>query len=201
MNTTKYKINPIMGIQKSCKGGEYGIHKYNDMCFSIISGYNNNSDPYMASPELQKICLDFIEEKRIQTYGVGHCDHQQPYPPLTLMESPNYFVRLLNQNVPVEQALKTAKEMCIRNKPNIKEECIEYQELLYNSLEEYAPKMIPATHSDPVSQACEKKYPPITVANIVKNVEDDTKEDKNDYRWLLFVLIVVVLAFSYSKYK
>lgn len=202
MNRPTYKINPVRATCMSCEK-DCGIHAYNDRCFSILSAYGNTQDPYMTDPNLQKMCLELVEKKRHETYGVGYCDHQQPYIPVTWGESPNYFVKLINQGVLPEKALEVANQMCIKNKPNIAEECMDFQKLLYNAIEEYSPPTksgspTPSGFPSPTasgslspSASCSQKYKSLTVANIVRNTETDESEKKERIVFLFFLAILV----------
>lgn len=199
MNRPTYKINPVRATCMSCEK-DCGIHAYNDRCFSILSAYGNTQDPYMTDPNLQKMCLELVEKKRHETYGVGYCDHQQPYVPVTWGESPNYFVKLINQGVLPEKALEVANQMCIKNKPNIAEECMDFQKLLYNALEEYSPPTKSGLNSgsgsasgslSASSSSCSQKYKSLTVANIVRNTETDESQKKERIVFLFFLAILV----------
>ena len=100
-------ISPAKAVLTYCnERGGCGIQEVNDKCYAIASAWNDNCNAFDIPSNLNKECENLVNQARINTYGVGVCDHQAPNKPLLLRE--NHFFPYLykkNNNIPNSLAL------------------------------------------------------------------------------------------------
>jgi len=191
MAKPNYKINPVKATCMRCDAdGGCGIHSYNDTCFNICAAYSGTYDTYAVDSDCAKACSDMIEEKRHQFYGVGSCDHQQPYRPVIWDETPAYFVKLLNDGIAPKDALKESKKLCEMYSSNLASECIEKQVNLFNALESSSP-----TEATKPSQNSQKNYTKKPIQGKLPKENSPKPHSKNNLvSHVLIVLSVLILV-------
>lgn len=138
-------INPIRAIELKYRNTEYpteDLNSVNTDCYGICSAFSGTNDPYSADPECNAKCKALIDQKRRDLYGVGECDHQQPYLPLIWDQTPNYFPKLLRSMDP-ERALAKCREYCESVAPTFKADCLGKCQLQYDSLEKCENGVVP----------------------------------------------------------
>ncbi len=188
-----YKINPVKATCMRCDmDGGCGIHTYNDTCFNICAAYSGTSDPYAVDSDCAQSCKNMIEEKRHEFYGVGYCDHQQPYRPVIWESSPPYFVNLLQNGMDPKKALEISKKLCEEKSSSIASECIERQVDYYNALEKYQAESKQIV--SPIAQ-------PRLAKNIPKNMpkEDDEDKRKNPIFYILLFAFLVAILLTFLR--
>jgi len=176
-----YKINPVKATCMKCDNeGGCGIHSYNDTCFNICAAYTGTSDPYAVDEECAKACSNMIEQKRHEFYGVGYCDHQQPYRPVIWENSPPYFVNLLNKGLSPEKALAESKKLCEQRSSSIASDCIQRQTDYYNALENYG-------ESQDAPQIMRRNPQPVVRRSVSQKQSSST-------HWTVFILVFLLIA-------
>jgi hypothetical protein len=184
-----FNVNPVKGACSKCdKNPLAGIHAYNNACFDICASFSGTSDPYMGDPVCQKTCDDFINKKREEMFGVGYCDHQQPYRPVLWNDVPAYFVSEIKNGKKPDDALKDSIMLCKEFSPNKFSECEEKQKMLYNSVEEYGklPKNVSFSFS---------AVEPIRPENAQGNIQPKDEEQSTGV-WILLLITLIVLGFG-----
>lgn len=148
-----YKINPVKATCMKYKG-KCELADINDTCYSICAAYGNSNNVYEMNEECAKTCAKFIEQKKIDLYGVGSCDHQAPYRPVIWGQTPRYFPKLIEKMSPIP-ALHECKKRC--ESTSLPNQCKDNCELDYNALENFADYERPNYNPSPTSQVSLKK--------------------------------------------
>lgn len=133
-----YNINPLKAIEIKYRNSEYpteDLNSVNTDCYGICSAFSGTTNPYDADPECNAKCKALIDQKRRDLYGVGECDHQQPYLPLIWDQTPNYFPKLMKSTMDPELSLAKCREYCESVSPTFKADCLGKCQLQYDSLE------------------------------------------------------------------
>lgn len=133
-----YNINPLKAIEIKYANSEYpteDLNSVNTDCYGICSAFSGTNNPYDADPECNAKCKALIDQKRKDLYGVGECDHQQPYLPLIWDQTPNYFPKLMKSTMDPELSLAKCREYCESVAPTFKADCLGKCQLQYDSLE------------------------------------------------------------------
>ena len=135
----RIKINPVKATCMKCGDDvkKCGIQELNNTCYSICAAYSGTYDPYNMDQECAKACKALVEKKKLSEFGVGTCDHQQPYLPVIWDQYPHFVPQLLRGGLNPDEALKKGKELCRKNVPNLAAECIEACVTDYNAIESY----------------------------------------------------------------
>lgn len=132
-----YKINPVRATCMKAEGTDFGMQAANDTCYGICAAYSQNSDLWQADPQCIKACDDYINEKRIEIYGVGQCDHQTPFHPVIWDQVPRYVPYLLKNGREPGQAMGECMQLCDKFVPMLKEECRDKCIIDFNAIEPY----------------------------------------------------------------
>jgi hypothetical protein len=137
-----YKINPVRGtcMRHNCNYTD-NIASLNDTCFSICGAFTNTTDPYNMDPACTRECEKFIEQKRLDDFGVGSCDHQTPYRPVLWGEYSRYVPLLMKKGRTPEQALEEGRKLC-DSVSNLEEQCKVDCLTDYNSIERYSKPIV-----------------------------------------------------------
>ena len=158
----KYKIDPVKATCKKYKDSVPGIQGINDTCFGICSAYSGSQNNYNSDPQCAQSCTELVEQRKMQIYGVGSCDHQAPYRPVFWMQTPRYVPQLLKKGLKPEEALSECKRLCRINVRNLDMECIDNCIVDYDAIEEYNEKpklnIVSDKVSNPPKKRKEKKY-------------------------------------------
>lgn len=133
------KINPVKATCQKC-GPDCELQGLNDNCFEICAAFSGTTDPYNMDPECTKSCEGLIEQKKIDRYGVGSCDHQAPYKPVIWNQTVNYLPQLLRKGYSPQEALNGCYDLCKKYAKNLTEECISKCDFHYSAIEEYDDK-------------------------------------------------------------
>jgi hypothetical protein len=191
-----FNLNPVKGACSKCdKNPLAGIHAYNNACFDICASFSGTFDPYMGDPVCQRTCDEFINRKKEEMFGVGYCDHQQPYRPVLWNDVPAYFVKELKNGKNPEEALKYSIMLCKEFSPNKFSECEEKQKMLYNSVEKYEVPPIDFSYS----VSAEKPVEPME--NIQSTPQTKEEEDLALWLFLFFCLLAIGGIFLYNRKK
>ena len=105
-------------------------------------------------------------------------------------ENPAFFVSLLRQGISPDEALTKSKDMCIKFKPNTKEDCIIKQENLYFALDLSGTSQIQPDNGEHL----------LTSFPSNKNVKVVLQEKKIPF-WISNVLFLCLLVFGYLLIK
>jgi hypothetical protein len=138
MRSQNVRINPVKGTCWKYQGRDYGIQGLNDTCFGICAAFSGTNDVYSMDPDCSQACTNLIEERKVQIFGVGSCDHQVPYRPVIWEQVPRYVPSLLKKGLTPEEALQGCLNMC--QKHNLAEDCQEKCQIDYHSIEQYDDK-------------------------------------------------------------
>lgn len=133
-----YNINPLKAIDLKYANSEYpteDLNSVNTDCYGICSAFSGTTNPYEADPECNAKCKSLIDQKRKDLYGVGECDHQQPYLPLIWDQTPNYFPKLMKRTMDPALSLSKCRDFCESVSPTFKADCVGKCQLQYDSLE------------------------------------------------------------------
>lgn len=133
-----YNINPIRAIKLKYKNSEFpteDLNSVNTDCYDICSAFSGTINPYEADSECTAKCKSLIDKKRRELYGVGACDHQQPYLPLIWNQTPNYFPGLMKATMDPERSLRDCQQLCNNVAPTFKAGCLDKCQLQYDSIE------------------------------------------------------------------
>lgn len=106
-----YKINPVKATCQNLGYGE-GLQTINDKCFGICAAFSQTYDTYEMDPNCVTACEKLVEEKRVDLYGVGSCDHQAPYRSVFWGQVPRYMPKLLKKGLDLETAKKVCYSQC-----------------------------------------------------------------------------------------
>lgn len=157
-NKLKYKINPVKATcAKVATEPGSGIQTMNDTCFGICAAFSGTNDIYNMDPECTKSCVDLIEQKRIEKYGVGWCDHHAPYRPVVWDSPPHFIPGLLRSGLNPKQALQKCRQMCVERVPMLTSECQERCEVDFMAIEQELPKETRVQVSKPREHSKKKK--------------------------------------------
>lgn len=132
-----FKINPVRATCMKAEGTDFGLQAANDTCYGICAAYSQNSDLWQADPQCVKACDDYINERRIEIYGVGQCDHQTPFHPVIWDQVPRYVPYLLKNGREPQQAMGECMQLCDKFVPMLKEECRDKCIIDFNAIEPY----------------------------------------------------------------
>jgi len=182
MADTKYIINPVKATLMKYSGKDYGIQGLNDTCFGICSSFNGTYD---IDPLCSQSCTDFIEQNKINIFGVGSCDHQVPYRPVYWKQTPRFIPSLLQKGLNLEQSRKTCKNMCNNAVPLLAAECQENCDVDANAVEEYkTPKKV--SKSSPI-----------------KSINLKEEKQKNPFLFwsVILILIIIIIVLTIYAYK
>ena len=176
-----YKVNPVKATCIKYKNEPNSIQGMNDTCFGICAAFSNTNDVYNMDPDCSKSCLQLIEDKKKQIYGVDSCDHQSPYLPVIWQQVPRFMPILLNTGMQKEQAFKTCLQKC--NYSSLSNQCMEDCKLDY----------------DAVSDKVEYKLPQNTTVEMKQNQNDKNNSNKNIF--YVFITIVFVILIGLILYR
>lgn len=181
------KINPVKATCMKYKG-HCDLADINDTCYGICAAFSGTTDVYNMDPNCTQACDEFIEQKKIDQYGVGNCDHQAPYKPVIWGQVPRYIPQLIKEMSP-KQALKTCNNMCM-SMPNLVNECQDHCELDYNAIEQQE-----------VTEGFQK-LPDMRVIQFVENpTKNFEKEHPVAYGFLMALLIVVIIVVAILVFR
>jgi hypothetical protein len=129
------KINPVKATLESCGGIENcGIQEMNETCYGICGAFTGTNDQYNLLPGCGEACAELIDQKRLRMYGVGHCDHEAPYPPVLWQETPRWVATLTREGKATpKEALKYCLAKC-EGVPNLYHECRNNCKLDYSAI-------------------------------------------------------------------
>lgn len=181
MAGTKYVINPVKATCIKYSGKDNGIQGLNDTCFGICAAFSGTYDTFAMDPKCTQSCVDFIEQRKHEIFGVGSCDHQVPYRPVAWGQIPRFVPKLLQKGIGVEQARSECKNMCNKVVPHLARECRDTCDLDANAVEEYKPV---------------KKIEPPKLVNLKK----DEKKHPILF-WSIIVLIILIILAGVFVYK
>jgi hypothetical protein len=88
-------------------------------------------------PECSASCVELVEKRKREIYGVGSCDHQAPYRPVIWDQIPRFIPRLVRQGVDPNMALDKCMQMCDKYVPNLSKECKDHCVLDRSAIEDY----------------------------------------------------------------
>lgn len=144
-----YKINPVKATCAKYKD-KCDLPSINDTCYGICAAFGKSNNVWEMNEECAASCKEFIEQKKIDLYGVGSCDHQAPYRPVIWDQTPRFFPRLLDRYDP-ETALQLCAKSC--ENTNLPNQCKDYCALDYSAVESYGKKDIPISQNIPVKES------------------------------------------------
>lgn len=172
-----YKIDPVKATCKKYKDRAQGsIQGINDTCFGICSAYSGSQDNYNSDPSCAESCVELVEQRKRELYGVGSCDHQAPYRPVFWMQTPRYVPNLLRKGLKPEQALEECKRLCRVNVRNLDMECIDNCIIDYDAIEQY------------------KKEPDKIIVSPQKDSTGSSeKKENHKYLWVIIPIIIILL--------
>lgn len=129
-----YKIDPVKATCMKYENKNHGIQGINDTCFGICAAFSGTNDVYNMDPECSKSCVNLIEKRKKEIFGVGSCDHQVPYRPVIWQQIPRYIPTLLKNGESKQQSKLKCFSMCEQYVPNMVSECKESCILDYNAI-------------------------------------------------------------------
>jgi len=164
------------------------LNAVNSDCYEICAAFTDAPTAYDSDTACQAACKGLIDKKRRELYGVGECDHQQPYLPLIWNQTPNYFPKLLKTGLDPVSALKQCNRYC-ETVPNLVEECQAKCQLHFDAVEEKFPggNQVKNTKDIPLVKKEEK--------------EEQEKEDEFNSKYFLLFLTFLLLAVFFLVLK
>lgn len=185
-----HKINPLRAVAIKYKNTDYPVEDLNSVnsdCYSICGAFSETDNVYDVDPHCAKMCKSLIDVKRRELYGVGECDHQQPYKPLIFGDYPFFFPKFLKQGYSPEESLEKCKSSCSAV-PNLQIDCEATCKLHYDAVE-------PNT---PVSSKPQKKVS-FSPSTEFKETQDCTESNHNWILFLILCIFVIFLVLFYNK--
>lgn len=130
-------INPVKATCIKYKDREKSIQGMNDTCFGICAAFSGTFDTYAMDPKCTQSCVDLIEAKRHELFGVGSCDHQTPYRPVAWGQVPRFVPNLVKNGMNPDEAKNVCYNLCSQKVPNLVRECQETCDLDRNAIESF----------------------------------------------------------------
>jgi hypothetical protein len=190
----KYKVNPVKATCQNLGYGD-GIQTVNDTCFGVCAAFSKTLDTYEMDPQCVKSCEKLVEEKRIQTYGVGSCDHQAPYRPVFWGQTPHFMPTLLDKGMDLVSAKKKCYSMCAKV-PELMNECLLNCKIDSDAVEIQNPEVEKNTKSKLES----KPEPKIESKQAIKS-ENLISESNSLPVLIIFMAILAILVIMSFKMK
>lgn len=120
-------------------------------------------------PQCTNACVNLVEKRKREIFGVGSCDHQVPYRPVVWDQIPHFVPQLLRQGVTPEMAKTQCMRLCAEKVPMLVDECKEQCIVEYNAVE------------------------PMTMPSVSSITSAETKQTKSKIYWIIVLISLLIV--------
>jgi hypothetical protein len=187
-----WKIDPVRAVCKKYQGKDHGIQALNNDCYNICTNFSFTNDPYEADPQCLKSCKDFIEKRKVEIFGVGSCDHQQPYLPVNWQNVSSYIPSLLKKGLKPRDTLGACFDLCDKHNSHLNIECKDKCQLEYDAI----------VQPDGIQSSLSKiQVQPPLVQDLNQNKKKHSLSGNILFWTICIIIILVILASLFVLYK
>jgi len=133
------RINPAKATCQKFADGDYGLQAINDTCFGICAAFSGTYDTYQIDPKCAQSCEDLVEQRKMQIFSVGSCDHQVPYRPVIWQQTGRYVPELIRRGANPIQAKDQCLQLCQTHDKMQATDCMDNCILDFNAIEGFDP--------------------------------------------------------------